>query len=67
MVLVSLFAEIIDDENGLMMLICFGTSGTASLLFTEAVIVVVGEINRMVGDDEVLAMDSRITRVPLLS
>ena len=69
-VLVNLFAGAIDEENGLMMLICFGTSGTGSPLFTDAV----GEIKRMVGDDEEgwlvtdgLPMDSRITRVPLLS
>jgi hypothetical protein len=27
--------DVDDDENGLIMLICFGTSGTASPLFTD--------------------------------
>jgi hypothetical protein len=30
----SFIAGVIEDNNGLIILICFGTSGTASLLFT---------------------------------
>ena len=60
-------AEMLDDENGLMMLICLGTNGTLSPLLLADV----GEINRIVGGgvwpavgglNDDLAIDKRITR-----
>lgn len=53
-------AEKLADDKGLMMLICFGTNGTFSLLLSE-----VGETIRII-DEFGLAMDKRMTRGPLV-
>ena len=46
-------AEMLDEENGLMMLICLGTNGTLSPLLLPGV----GEISRIVGGDVCPAVD----------
>jgi hypothetical protein len=52
----NLLADMIEDDNGLMILICFGTSGTDS-----AALVFVGDMSCTAVDDG-LAIERRITR-----